>query len=63
MPLWSWLSGPRPDEAAVSSELGRLGNRYRGKSLEGARDELKAPGLARGRAQLLRACVKRLRAT
>ena len=60
MGIWSWLSRLGPDEAEVRSEIWRLGNRYRGEPLEGAREELKAPSLAPERAQLLRACVRRL---
>ena len=51
MPMWSWLAGVFPDQAEVRSEIWRLGNRYRGQALEGAREELKEPGLAPARAQ------------
>ena len=60
MPMWSWLAGVFPDQAEVRSEIWRLGNRYRGQALDGAREELKEPGLAPARAQLLRACVRQL---
>lgn len=60
--LWVRLSGRGANEAAIRSEIWRLGNRYRGEPLAGARAELKAPGLARERGQLLRACVRRLQA-
>jgi hypothetical protein len=61
MAMRSWLASVFPPEANVRSEIWRLGNRHRGDALEGAREELKAPGLAPARAQLLRACVRQLR--
>jgi hypothetical protein len=62
MRLFSWLSRLNPDEADVRSEIWRLGNRHRGEPLMGAREELAARGLTPERAQLLRACVRRLEA-
>ncbi len=60
MAMFSWLGAMFPDEAEVRSEIWRLGNRYRGEPLAGAREELKAPGIEPKRAQLLRACVRQL---
>jgi hypothetical protein len=60
MAMWSWLEAIFPDQAEVRSEIWRLGNRYRGEPLAGAREELKAPDLEPKRAQLLRACVRQL---
>ena len=60
MAMWSWLAAMFPDEAEVRAEIWKLGNRYRGQPLEGAREELKGPDLAPKRAQLLRACVRQL---
>jgi hypothetical protein len=60
MAVWSWLASVFPDQAEVRSEIWSLGNRHRGEALEGAREELRAPGLAPARAQLLRACIRQL---
>jgi DNA-binding GntR family transcriptional regulator len=48
----------RPDE--IRSEIFFLGNRHHGEPLAGARQELKASGLAPERARLLRAVIARL---
>jgi hypothetical protein len=50
-----------PSEAEVRAEIWSLGTRHRGAPLQGALGELKAPNLAKARAQLLRACVWELR--
>lgn len=50
-----------PSEAEVRAEIWSLGTRHLGWPLEGALDELKAPGLPPARAQLLRACVRKLK--
>ncbi|MEI9890562.1 MAG: hypothetical protein WDN45_08165 [Caulobacteraceae bacterium] len=50
----------RASDRAVRAEIWRLGGRHMGLPLEGALDELKAPGLPADRAQLLRACVRQL---
>lgn len=50
-------------EAEVRSEVWRLGGRHLGWPLEGALEELKDPTLTARRAQLLRACVRKLRAS
>ena len=64
MGILSWLAGLSAEaDADVRSEIWRLGNRYRGRPLEGAREELQAPGIAPGRARLLRACVRKLQAS
>lgn len=47
----------------VRAEIWRLGSRHRGAALEGALNELKAPDLPAARAQLLKACVRKLRAS
>jgi len=61
MGIRAWFDGLNAEaEASVRSEIWRLGNRYRGQPLEGAREELQAPGIAPDRARLLRACVRRL---
>ena len=58
----SWFRALGPDEAEVRSEIWSLGTRHRGEPLEGARAELKAGDITPERAQLLRACVRRLAA-
>ena len=60
MSLASWFRGAMPSEAEVRAEIWSLGTRHLGWPLEGAREELKAPGLSTARAQLLRACVREL---
>lgn len=62
MGVLSWLRGFSITEADVRSEVWRLGARHRGLPLDGALEELKAPGLTPERAELLRACVRKLRA-
>lgn len=61
MTLSTWWLGAFPSEAEVRAEIWSLGARHLGSPLEGALGELKAPNLARARAQLLRACVRELR--
>jgi hypothetical protein len=46
----------------VRAEIWRLGSRYQGAALEGALRELEDPDLSAEEAQLLRACVRKLRA-
>ena len=48
-------------DAEVRAEVWKLRVRHHGHALEGAQDELHAPGLSRERAGLLRACVRQLR--
>lgn len=60
MSLFSWFAGATVSEAEVRAEIWRLGTRHLGWPLEGALDELKAPDLSTARAQLLRACVRKL---
>ena len=60
MAAFRWLSGAQVSEREVRTEIWHLGTRHFGRPLEGALDELKAPGLASSRAQLLRACVRKL---
>jgi len=60
--LFSWLGASSVSDADVRSEIWKLGVRHHGWPLEGALDELKASGLTAGRADLLRACVQKLRA-
>jgi hypothetical protein len=62
MSLLAWLRGISISESDVRTEVWRLGGRHRGLPLEGALEELKAPGLTPERAELLRACVRKLRA-
>ena len=61
MGLLAWLRLGGASEADVRSEVWRLGARHNGWPLEGALKELNAPGLSAERAQLLRACVRKLR--
>jgi len=63
MSLFSWLASAGVTEAEVRAEIWRLGTRHLGWPLEGALDELKAPDLSAARAQLLRACVRKLQST
>lgn len=61
MSLSSWFgTGVAISEAEVRAEIWRLGTRHLGWPLEGALDELKTPDLPPARAQLLRACVRKL---
>jgi hypothetical protein len=62
MGLFSWFRGSAISEAEVRAEVWRLGARHFGSPLEGATAELKAGSLEPARAELLRACVRRLRA-
>ncbi|MEO8113627.1 MAG: hypothetical protein ABI655_04535 [Phenylobacterium sp.] len=62
MGVLAWLRGISITDAEVRTEVWRLGARHRGLPLEGALEELKAPGLSAGQAELLRACVRKLRA-
>lgn len=62
MGLFSWMGGAGGvSEADVRSEVWKLGARHLGEPLAGAIEELKAPDLSAERAQLLRACVRKLR--
>ncbi len=61
MNLSSWFRGVSVSDAEVRAEIWRLGTRHLGWPLEGALDELTKPGLAPGRAVLLRACVRKLK--
>ena len=60
MSLFSWLPGSVSD-AEVRSEVWSLGVRHRGEPLTGALAELKAGDLSAERAQLLQACVRKLK--
>jgi hypothetical protein len=62
MGLLSWLKSVTVTDAEVRSEIWKLGGRHLGWPLEGALEELKAPGLPHGRALLLQACVRKLQA-
>ena len=62
MTLLSWMFPGAISEADVRSEVWKLGARHRGSALEGALEELKSADLSASRAQLLRACVRKLRA-
>jgi hypothetical protein len=62
MNLFSWL--PRGvSEAEVRAEVWSLGVRHRGEPLAGALEELKSGHPSAERAQLLHACVRKLKAT
>ncbi|WP_372786339.1 hypothetical protein [Phenylobacterium sp.] len=61
MSLFSWMTTGGVSEADVRSEVWKLGARHRGEPLAGAIEELKASDLSTERAQLLRACVRKLR--
>jgi hypothetical protein len=63
MSLFSWLGGGAVTEQEVRSEIWRLGARHLGWPLEGALKELNDPQLPRDRADLLRACVRKLQAS
>jgi hypothetical protein len=65
MNLFSWLPESwaiaGASAADVRAEVWKLGVRYRGEPLVGAQAELKAGGLSAERAQLLQACVRKLK--
>jgi hypothetical protein len=60
MSVLSWLLRSSITEAEVRAEIWSLGTRHLGWPLEGALDELKAPGLSTERTLLLRACIQKL---
>lgn len=60
MSLATWLASRTIDNADIRAEIWNLGVRHHGEALEGARQELAAPGLDPARAYLLRACVRQL---
>ena len=60
MNVLSWFLRGGVSEAEIRAEIWSLGTRHLGWPLEGALDELKAPGLSTERTILLRACVKAL---
>lgn len=63
MNLGSWFQGGGGiSDAEVRAEIWSLGSRHLGEPLNGAVDELNAPDLSPRRAQLLRACVRKLQA-
>jgi hypothetical protein len=59
--LFPWLDSFGPTAEEVRGEVWRLGVRYHGEPLAGARQELAAQGLAPARTALLRACVRALK--
>ena len=61
MSLFSWMGAGGVSEADVRSEVWKLGARHLGEPLAGALEELQAEGISAERAQLLRACVRKLR--
>ena len=63
MSLFGWMRPGAASEQEVRSEIWRLGGRHLGAPLEGALAELKDPDLSPGRADLLRACVRKLQAS
>ena len=56
------MRGSVVSESDVRMEVWKLGARHMGEPLQGALEELKDPGLSAGRGDLLRACVRKLRA-
>ena len=62
MSLSSWLGGSKPSAAEIRAEIWSLGARHHGLPLEGALKELTGGGVPPARAQLLRACVRELKA-
>jgi len=62
MNLLAWFRRPSTDDREVRAEIWRLGNRHHGWPLEGALSELEDPDLSAEHAQLLRACVRKLKA-
>jgi general stress protein YciG len=63
MSLFGFLHAGAITDQEVRSEIWRLGGRHLGAPLEGALEELNDPQLSRGRADLLRACVRKLQAS
>ena len=63
MSLFSWMKSGLVSEQEVRSEIWQLGARHMGWPLEGALEELNEPNIPRGRAELLRACVRKLQAS
>lgn len=62
MSLFSWVRDQSIGEAEIRAEVWNLGVRHFGAPLEGALAELNADTVEPARAQLLRACVRHLRA-
>ena len=60
MPFASWLASRASSPAEIRAEIWNLGVRHHGAALEGARQELAAPGLDAARAGLLSACIRHL---
>ena len=60
MNLFSWLPS-RVSEAEVRAEVWNLGVRHHGEPLAGALEELKTGQPSAERAQLLHACVRKLK--
>lgn len=61
MGLNTWLRTVFVSDEAVRGEIWRLGARHHGWPLEGAEAELIAADVTPARAQLLRACIRKLR--
>ena len=60
MSLSGWFARNIISDAEIRAEIWKLGTRHGGYPLEGALQELKAPGLPEREASLLRACVRDL---
>jgi len=60
--MFSWLRTMSVSDADIRAEIWGLGVRHNGAPLEGAQIELNAGNVAPARAELLRACVRRLKA-
>lgn len=61
MGLATWFNTVFVSDEAVRGEIWRLGARHHGWPLEGAQQELNATDVTPARAQLLRACIRKLR--
>jgi len=61
MSLADWFARSAVSDADVRAEVWKLGARHGGYPLEGAIEELKAPGLPQREAALLQACIRELR--
>ena len=61
MNLLALFRRPSTSDREVRAEIWRLGSRHHGWPLEGALRELEDPDLPAEEAQLLRACVRKLK--
>lgn len=63
MSLFAWMRSGLVSDQDVRTEIWRLGGRHLGEPLAGALAELNDPQIPRSRAELLRACVRKLQAS